>query len=398
MNSVTLLYDDRIFSWDSLLNIIGADYACLPRVSLRDRISVLKIDTLSCPAASILKQCMLTGGADALIHREVITCKVESTSAIVYGTPASIARGCNSLVGQPFGLPDIGSEIKRTLFTKLKSTSVTVNGKKLVYSSSPLIMGILNITPDSFSDGGKYNSLSNAVEKALIMEKSGASIIDIGGESTRPGSEPVCADKQIKRVIPVIESIREKSNVPISIDTTIPEVARRAIAAGAGMINSVDALETEGMLDIAVSLSVPVVIMHKKGKSKTMQHNPFYDNTVDEIGSYLTERIDVLHRAGIPYNKIIIDPGIGFGKRLEDNISLIQGLQQLKIKTGCRALLGHSRKSFLGQITGLQNAAERDIVTHIVTVYAKSADIVRVHDVQGTVHALKVDKELRRLL
>ncbi len=398
MNSVKLLYDNTIFSWKSLLKSVGADSGCLPRVNLRDRIVVFQVDDLSCPAASILKQCMLTGGADALVHREVITCKVAKSSAIVYGTPAAILRGCNSLLGQPFGLPVVSDIIKKTLTKQFNYSSITVNNKKLVYSSSPLIMGILNVTPDSFSDGGKYSSLSIAVNEALMMEKCGASIIDIGGESTRPGSKAVSAEEQIKRVIPVIDAIRNKSDIPISVDTTIPEVADRALEAGAGMINSIDALETDGMLELAVSSSVPVVIMHKKGKPETMQQSPSYNNTVEEVGSYLSERASILFQAGVSYEKIIIDPGIGFGKRLVDNILLIQGLKQLKMQTGCRVLLGYSRKSFLGQITGLTNAAERDSVTHIITVLAQSADIVRVHDVQGAVNALKVADKLRRLL
>ncbi|RKZ00924.1 dihydropteroate synthase [Candidatus Fermentibacteria bacterium] len=256
-------------------------------------------------------------------------------------------------------------------------------------------MGILNITPDSFSDGGIYPTSRAAADQALKMEEAGADIIDIGGESTRPGAKPVSAEQQKLRVVPVIKAIREVSSVPISIDTTFPEVARAAVKAGAGMINSVSGLETPGMLELAVSLELPVVLMHMKGVPETMQEKPFYRDAAGEITDYLVSRVEALVKLGMPRELILVDPGIGFGKRLEDNLELIRSLRWIGTVTGCRVLLGHSRKSFLGSITGIQKPDLRDSVTHVVTVLAEGADVVRVHDVQGTVAAFKVAEAVR---
>ncbi|MCD4708876.1 MAG: dihydropteroate synthase [Candidatus Sabulitectum sp.] len=259
-------------------------------------------------------------------------------------------------------------------------------------------MGILNVTPDSFSDGGSYSSPRDAANKAVEMEKAGAAIIDIGGESSRPGSKAVSAEEQQARVVPVIQAIRERTQVPISIDTCTPEVAEAAVTAGAGMINSIDGMESPGMAELAVSMGLPVVIMHKKGAPETMQTNPFYGDAPAEIGHYLLFRVEALVKAGIPREMILVDPGIGFGKRLEDNLVLIRSLEWIGFLTGCRVLLGHSRKSFFKGIAGIDQADRRDSVTHIVTVMSDGADMVRVHDVQGTAAALKVSAALWRTL
>ncbi|MEA3266586.1 MAG: dihydropteroate synthase, partial [Candidatus Fermentibacteria bacterium] len=275
---------------------------------------------------------------------------------------------------------------------------VEVNRKKLLYQVTPLVMGILNITPDSFSDGGSYPSPEAAANRAVAMEKAGAQIIDIGGESTRPGSSAVSAREQRSRVLPVIEAIRRRTEVPVSIDTCIPEVAEAAVKAGAGMINSINAMETPGMIELAASLGLPVVLMHMKGTPDTMQNGPFYGDASHEVAHYLFYRVEALVKAGLPREKILVDPGIGFGKREEDNIALIHALEWIGIHTGCRVLLGHSRKSFFKGITGIDQADQRDSVSHIVTVMAEGADVVRVHDVPGTVAALKLSDLLRRTL
>lgn len=396
MSSIRLLCTGRGLPWESLIDLVGADSGCLPRVTLRDRITVFLIDDLPSPAASILKQCMLSGGADALVHREVLTCRIKKSKAIVYGTPAALMRGCSSLRNQPFALDSIGEEMEKFLLDDKRASSLKVNETILNYSDSPLIMGILNTTPDSFSDGGKYSSSRAAADHAIEMQKAGASIIDIGGESTKPGSEPVSVEEQLARVIPVIHAIREISSVPISIDTTNPEVAHSAILAGAGMINSVNALETPGMVELAVALKIPVVLMHMKGTPVSMQMNPRYDGDVStEIAHYLLSRVEFLVSKGMSREMIIVDPGIGFGKRLEDNISLVNSVDWIGQFTGCRVLLGHSRKSFLGCITGIGRADQRDTATHLVTSMTTGVDIFRVHDVPGTVAALKVARTLR---
>jgi dihydropteroate synthase len=230
------------------------------------------------------------------------------------------------------------------------------------------------------------------------MEEAGAAIIDVGGESTRPGSKTVSAGEQRSRVIPVIKAIRELSSVPVSIDTCVPSVAEAAVEAGAGMVNSINGMETPGMVELAVSLSVPVVVMHMKGTPENMQVEPFYSDASAEVQEYLVSRVQTLLRAGLQKKKIIVDPGIGFGKRPGDNLVLINSMKELGIITGCRTLLGHSRKSFLGSITGIEKPDRRDGVTHAVTTHVNGVDILRVHDVEGTVAALKVAEALRRSL
>ncbi len=398
MSSIRLLKSGQSLPWDYLINLVGADGGCLPRVSLRDRVLAILIDDLPSPAASILKQCMLSGGADALVHREVLTCNIHRSKAVIYGTPATILRGCYSLRNQPFGLESISEKTKKIVIGLKLPAVLEVNDKKLFYANTPLVMGILNITPDSFSDGGNYSNPEIAAKQAICMEKAGADIIDIGGESTRPGAKSVTAQEQLDRVIPVIEKIRQLSSVPISIDTCIPQVAKASVKAGAGMINSINAMETPGMIDLAVSLNLPVVLMHMKGIPETMQLDPAYTDVSREIIDYLLTRVESLVSKGMVREKIIVDPGIGFGKRLEDNLSLINSLEFISSATGCRVLLGHSRKSFLKTITGIENAAHRDSVTHIVTALTPGVDIVRVHDVSGTVAALKITKKLRRSL
>jgi dihydropteroate synthase len=396
VSSARLLSSGQGLAWECLIDLVGADSGCLPRVILRDRITAVLVEDLPGPAASILKQCMLSGGADALVHREVLTCRIPLSSAVVYGTPASILRGCYSLEGQPFGLPDIASAIRELTKEDSRVGFLRVNNRNMMFSDAPLIMGILNITPDSFSDGGKFFTPEAAAEQAVLMEKAGADIIDIGGESTRPGSHSVSAEKQISRVIPVIMKIRERTSIPLCIDTCLPDVAQAAVEAGAGMVNSIDGMETPGMAELAVSLGVPVAVMHKKGIPATMQINPSYSDVEREVAHYLLSRVLFLVSKGLSRECILVDPGIGFGKTLENNLSLLRSLEWIGSLTGCRVLLGHSRKTFLKTVTGIELPDERDSVTHIVTSQIRGADMVRVHDVPGTVAALKLTSALRR--
>lgn len=398
MSSVRLLSSGQGLAWESLVDLVGADSACVPRVVLRDRISAVLVEEVPSPAASILKQCMLAGGADALVHREVLTCRIPASRAVVYGTPSAILRGCNSLEGQPFGLSDTGCEIRKLMKPDALADRLRVNNRNLIFTETPLVMGILNVTPDSFSDGGEFLSPEEAASKAVMMEKAGADIIDIGGESTRPGSCAVSAKEQIARVIPVIEAIRNFTDVPLSIDTCLPEVAEAAICKGAGMINCIDGMETPGMAELAVSLGVPVAVMHMKGIPETMQINPSYGDVSREVAHYLLSRVESLVNRGLSAGSILVDPGIGFGKRLEDNLSLLHSLEWIGLITGCRVLIGHSRKSFLKTITGIELPDRRDSITHVVTSLVTGADMVRVHDVTGTVAALKLALAIRRAL
>lgn len=255
-------------------------------------------------------------------------------------------------------------------------------------------MGILNITPDSFSDGGKYTDITAAILQVKKMLAQGADIIDIGGESTRPGSDPVSASEQIQRVIPVIEAIREQGlkDVLISIDTTSSEVAKAAINAGADMINDVSAgLNDKNMLALAAKTGTPIILMHSKGNPKTMQDNPWYDNVVTEVLDALKERINAALSAGINKSDIAIDPGIGFGKRKQDNIDLLANLDRF-VALGFPVLLGTSRKRFMGTLCQVAEPVELDTVTAATTALGVIAGVqlFRVHDVEKNRQAADV--------
>ena len=252
------------------------------------------------------------------------------------------------------------------------------------------IMGVLNVTPDSFSDGGAWAGQDAAVRWAVEMARAGADLIDVGGESTRPGSAPVSVCEEIHRTVPVIERLVSELDCPISIDTSKPEVMRAAVEAGAGMINDVCALRQPGALMMAAELAVPVCLMHMLGEPGTMQDDPSYEHVVDEVESFLLERVGACVAGGIPREKILIDPGFGFGKRYHHNLELMRALPRLAAH-GHPLLVGVSRKSMLGEITG-KDVGHRAVASAAAAIIAvqSGAAIVRVHDVSETADALKV--------
>lgn len=269
------------------------------------------------------------------------------------------------------------------------STINLPNGKVLDLSQTH-IMGILNLTPDSFSDGGSYQQIDSAVISALAMLENGATIIDIGGESTRPGAPDVALEEELARVIPVIEAIRKKSDCLISIDTSKAEVMRQAVNAGADIINDVRALQEPNALATTAELGVPVCLMHMQGQPRTMQSNPHYDDVINDIKQFFVKRIAACETAGISRDKIILDPGFGFGKTLAHNYHILKYIDEFKIM-GCEVLAGLSRKSMIGNLLG------RDVdqrlagsVAGALIAAQKGAKIIRVHDVTETADALNV--------
>lgn len=257
-------------------------------------------------------------------------------------------------------------------------------------SGNWLVMGILNVTPDSFSDGGRFTRLDNAVQHALQMQQEGAEVIDIGGESTRPGAQPVALDEELERVIPVIEAIREHSDVALSIDTSKAEVMQAAIAAGVSMVNDVNALQSEGAIELCAASQVPVCLMHKQGTPGTMQDNPRYDDVIAEVKQFLSERTECCIAAGLSRENIILDPGFGFGKSLENNLSLLQGINEF-CALDYPVLVGVSRKSMFGQLLG-RDIEQRLVASTAAAViaYQKGARFFRVHDVAATCDALRL--------
>ncbi len=261
--------------------------------------------------------------------------------------------------------------------------------------AAPAVMGILNVTPDSFSDGGRFDTPEDALRQATTMAEDGAAIIDIGGESTRPGAKSISEQEELDRVLPVVESVRAATDVPISIDTSKPRVMREAVAAGATMINDVLALRAEGTLETAVSLGVPVCLMHMRGRPRTMQEDPQYRDVVTEVRSFLSERVDACSEAGLAEGLIVIDPGFGFGKSHAHNVELLANLRQLRVRDR-PLLVGLSRKSTLGVLTDRQTDDRMPAsVAAAVIAAMQGAEIIRAHDVKATVDALKVAQAVR---
>jgi len=276
------------------------------------------------------------------------------------------------------------------LFGGTGAASLDCGGRRLLLDR-PRIMGILNVTPDSFSDGGHFEGRDRAIAHALDMVAQGADLIDVGGESTRPGAEPVPLQQELDRVVPIIEALAARIAVPISIDTRKPQVMRAAIAAGAGMINDVNALRSEGALDAAAALGVPVCLMHMQGEPASMQLAPQYDEVVGEVKRFLADRVFAAQMAGIDKRRILLDPGFGFGKTYEHNLALLARLDEI-VGLEHPVLVGLSRKRMIAQASGRESADERVIGSVAAALIAaqRGAAILRVHDVAATRNALSV--------
>ncbi len=262
---------------------------------------------------------------------------------------------------------------------------------KMLDLGPPQVMGILNVTPDSFSDGGDFVSIDLALNHARQMQHDGAALIDIGGESTRPGAKDVSEQQELDRVVPVIEALVAELSIPLSIDTSKAVVMREAVAAGAGMINDVMALRGEGVRDVVSKLSVPVCLMHMQGKPRTMQQEPAYHNVVGDIKSFFMQEVSACECAGISRDRLLLDPGFGFGKTLQHNLELLRELNAFA-ELDMPLLVGISRKSMIGALLGDVPADQRLFGSLAAAVLAaeRGASIIRVHDVRATVDAMKV--------
>ncbi len=343
----------------------------------------IQVENLTSPQLLILKQELLAIGGECAIPSQALVQKVESGKAILMGTTRHFEILKEKLSHQQFGLAELGEEIVEMIerFERRKFLIKLPKGE-LELGDEPVIMGILNLTPDSFYDGGKYLDPEQALDRAFEMVEEGAKIIDVGGESTRPGSEPVPLDEELKRVMPVLEKLGAKlRGAFISIDTQKAEVAQRAVDAGASIINDISALGTDPKIaEVASKSGAGLVLMHIKGTPKDMQKNPTYDDLFSEVIGFLRERIQRAKDAGVDEEKIIVDPGIGFGKTVEHNLLLVRDLWKLRV-FGRPILLGPSNKSFIGAVLN----AEKDdrfegTAASVVAGILAGADIVRVHE------------------
>lgn len=352
----------------------------------------LKIEGLTPVQANILKQDMLSIGGEAAVARGAASCSVERTDAIVSGTRKQLTELFEKLKYQSLGLPDVAASMKEAL-ERSRQRSYILKGRKKSFDVGPatVIMGILNVTPDSFSDGGDFLDHGKAVLRGLEMAAEGADWIDVGGESTRPGAEPVSAEEEKRRVLPVVEAL-SKQGLTVSIDTTKASVAKAAIDAGAAIINDVSAMSMdEGMADTAAKAGAPVVLMHMRGTPRTMQSDTVYKDLMGEVFGWLKARIEYAVSKGIEAESIIIDPGLGFGKSYEGNLELLSRLRELK-SLGRPILAGASRKSFIGKAMGGAEVGERLIgsVAASAAAIMNGASILRVHDVKEAKEAARL--------
>ena len=351
----------------------------------------VKISGVNVKQANVIKQETLAVGADAAIPYSVLNLEDKIVDIVIMATVKQYRKLAEKLENQFFNLKKIGHEILKIIENyEHPSAEFLVRGRKIEIKDF-MIMGILNVTPDSFSDGGKfYGDVAIAVERA--MESEGASIIDIGGESSRPGAESLSEEEEIRRVIPVIKKLRAKTKSLISCDTSRYSVAKAALEEGADIINDIYALRRdEKLIKLIADTGCGLVLMHMKGSPENMQKNPFYHDVIGEISEFFRERIDVAVENGVNIQSIIIDPGIGFGKRVIDNLEIISRLREFT----CYALpilLGTSRKSFIGKISNETNPEKRlpGTIASCVAGYYGGAKIFRVHDVKDVFQALKV--------
>jgi dihydropteroate synthase len=346
---------------------------------------ILRLRSLKSPAANILKQEMLSVGGDCATSKTVILGDPHPQDAIIMGTRRQLAKLAARLKAQPFGLKQAAGQIEAFLKKNSRESGAidpllaSLAGDE---SHLPLIMGILNVTPDSFSDGDVYFDEKAAIAHGLSMAEQQADMIDVGGESTRPGSEQVQEDEELSRVLPVIAALRSKVSRPISIDTMKARVAGEALQVGATVVNDVSAGRHDPeMLDLASQVGCPFVMMHMQGQPKTMQQDPHYDHLMDELHAFFDERLTVAVKAGIKEEQIILDPGIGFGKRREDNYEILRRLRELRVFRR-PLLVGTSRKSFLQNALGEtpQDRIEESIAAGTIAM-VNGADILRVHEI-----------------
>jgi dihydropteroate synthase len=356
----------------------------------------LKVERIQPRTANLLKQELLSLGGDVAVDGRGFDCSANQTDALLMGTQKNFEKLILKLEQYP-DLQPLGQSIKETLKNISKTHySIRCRKRTLILGKRTLLMGVLNVTPDSFSDDGFFFDKEKAIAHGLRMVEEGADIIDIGGESTRPGSKPLELEEELRRVIPVIESLAKEVDVPISIDTYKSTVAQRAIEAGAEIINDISGLHFDpGLAQVAAKEDAPLVLMHIRGTPETMQKDVHYDSLFSEILQYLKDSIQRAESAGLDPRQIIIDPGIGFGKTVEDNLLIIKNLYEFRI-LGKPILLGTSRKTFIGKILNTEVGDRLEgTLSSIAIGVLNGAHIIRSHDVLQAKKAIAVADAIR---
>lgn len=375
-----------------LLTELGCDQAGVTIMAPKMVHLAVSVENVQARAATIIKQVMLSRGGECATPRRLLTAEgTDPFSVVMMGTASQLRSAVRNLAMQPFGLKSLSLEIAALLETVDggRATGLEVGGLVLPLGERTLVMGVLNVTPDSFSESGTNYDPGDAREAALRMIEAGADILDIGGESTRPGADPVSLAEELRRTIPLVEALA--GEVPVSIDTYKSEVASVALDAGARIINDISGLRADpGMAGLAARREVPVIIMHMQGEPRNMQENPVYDDVVADICRFLRERAACAEESGVPRDRILVDPGIGFGKTVGDNLQIMNRLDEFA-SLPYPLVLGTSRKRFIGAV--LDRPVDRRLMGTAATLafaVAKGADVVRVHDVEQMVEVVRM--------
>jgi len=343
------------------------------------------LEGVECKVANIIKQEMLSLGGDAAIARDAVGCSIARTDVILMGTLKQIRRFTEKIAEQPFGLNRISEPIREILNNlSLHTALLRTSRREIRVGERTLIMGIINVTPDSFSDGGKFTTPEMAVEEGVRMIEDGADMIDVGGESSRPGSDPVPEEEEMRRVIPVIRGLVRNIPVPLSVDTMKASVARMALAEGAEIVNDVSSMNNDDQMpEVVAKAGAAIILMHMRGIPKTMQTGELtYRSLRGDVISFLKERIDNAGKRGIAPVQIMVDPGLGFGKSAMDNVRLIRHLREFTV-FGRPIVVGPSRKSFIGHVTGGSSQERIEGTAAAVTAAIMNGSrVIRVHDVK----------------
>lgn len=376
---------------------IGATPEGVKIMAARGRCYAVKLHRLSRLEANILKQELLNAGGDLAVHKDVVTERIESTDAVATFTYDQWHGVASILEQQPWSLPAISKVISQAIeYSDSSPTALQLSGRALALPNAPLVMGIINVTPDSFYAGSRKDSTADAIEAGMQMFRDGASIVDVGAESTRPGSGAVPEDEEIRRAIPVIAELA--SHGIVSVDTTKSRVAKEAIAAGASIVNDISAgTFDDEILNAVADRKCGFVLMHMKGTPMNMQDNPTYADVISEVMGHLRARVSAAVSARISRDSLIIDPGIGFGKLLEHNLQIVARLSDFR-SLGIPVLVGLSRKSFIQKCGGGEKPEDRldgTTAAHALCV-AAGVSILRVHDVKEACSALNVAREIVR--
>jgi dihydropteroate synthase len=389
---VRLLSVENQADLDQELARIGADPMSWPIFRAKSQVTAVKISGLSTAAANILKQTALACGGDCAVNRAIVSGRVRLTDAVLFATGRQLRVLVDRLASQPECVARLAPELVELSGRLLSPARVIKLGRKTVdLGNRTRVMGILNVTPDSFSDGGRFLDPSAALDHAVAMAEEGSDFIDIGAESTRPGSRPVPVTEQLARLIPVLRTVKKKVKVPVSVDTTSALVAQVALREGADIVNDISALGGDRrMAAVVARAGVPCILMHMKGRPRTMQNSPEYSDLMAEVTGFLAAALERGEAAGIERKQMLVDPGIGFGKTVAHNLEILRRLAELR-SLGVPILVGPSRKRFIGAVSDSPPGERLEgTIAASVLAAANGANVLRVHDVKPVMRALKL--------